>query len=234
MSTRAIILAAGRGSRLHPMTLGMPKCLIEIRGQSLIARQIDALHSIGVDDVVVVVGHMKEQVMRALGPAVRYREYEGFLRTNNLHTLWSARDELDSDCFCLFADVLFDRQMLAETETHGQPFCMLVDTSGVREGTMRVTVSGDRITGIGSHIPPGEADGNFIGIARFSRAGARALVEEMSRWVSGHFDQYYTVAIDAMARRGAKVGFLDVAPRTWRELDTVSDLEEARELFARI
>lgn len=218
---------------MHPLTLGMPKCLIEIGGQSLIARQIDALRSIGVDDVVVVVGHMKEQIMRALGPAVRYREYEGFERTNNLHTLWSVRDELDSDYFCLFADVLFDSRLLADAEVHSQPFCLLIDTSGVREGTMRVTVSGDRIAGIGSHIPPGEADGNFIGIARFSREGARALVEEMSRWVSGHFDQYYTVAIDAMARRGVQVGFLDVAPRTWRELDTVSDLEEARELFAR-
>lgn len=230
MSTKAIILAAGRGSRIAS-AFQKPKCLLEIGGSRIIDRQIDALRSAGAHDVVVVVGHRKDDIVGALGPAVRYREYEDFERTNNLHTLWSVRDELDGDCFCLFADVIFDRQVLVEAEARGEPFCMLVDTSVVREGTMRITVDGDRLTGIGSHIRPEHADGNFIGVARFSREGAGLLVDEMSRWVGGHVDQYYTVAVDALARRGERVAFLDVVPRVWHELDTAADLDRARAAF---
>jgi len=233
MSTKAIILAAGRGSRLAPLTLDVPKCLVDVGGRRVIDRQIEALRWAGVEDVVVVVGYRKDDIVGALGDSVRYREYTDFARTNNLHTLWSVRDEMEGDCFCLFADVLFDRQLLAEAEARGDRLCMLVDTSRVREGTMRVTLDGDRLTGIGSHIRPARADGSFIGVARFSREGARSLVEEMSHWIGDHFDQYYTVAIDALARRGERVGFLDVAPGVWHELDTVADLDRARGAFPR-
>jgi choline kinase len=92
---------------------------------------------------------------------------------------------------------------------------------------MRVRVESGHLTGIGSHIPAGEGSGNFIGIARFSPAGSQLLLEQMEEMAATSRNEYYTVAVDRLAKRGVRVGYVDVAGRPWVEIDTVEDLERA-------
>lgn len=237
---KAIILAAGRSSRLYPLTLQTPKCLLEVGGASIIARQIEALRNAGVDDVIVVVGFQKGKIISALGDTVRYRVYDDFAATNNLHTLWHVRDELNDDCIILFADVLFDPQLLCDLIAHPAAFCALVDTSRVLEGTMRVTLAPStarlasaRLTGIGSHIPPHEGHGNFIGIAKITRDGGKLLKKEMERMVAlpQHINDYYTLAFDALAKQGTNVAYVRAGEYRWKEVDTKEDLLRARTIF---
>ena len=94
---KAIILAAGRSTRLYPITLEHPKCLLPIGGKTLIEHQITWLNMCGIDDILVVNGYLNHMIEEKLGSRVRYRFYENFAETNNLYTLHSINDELDDD-----------------------------------------------------------------------------------------------------------------------------------------
>ena len=105
---KAVILAAGKSSRMYPVTLTKPKCLLELEpGKTIIKHQINMLQRCGVKDVIVITGYLKEQIKESLKDTVRYREFNDFSKYNNLHTLYSIKDELDDDFVCLYSDVVF-------------------------------------------------------------------------------------------------------------------------------
>ncbi len=229
---KAIILAAGMGTRLKPLTLDYPKCLLKVGGKPLIARQIETLCHSGVEEICVVVGHLQERIREFLGDSVRFLEYPDFSKTNNLHTLWHVREELSEGFLCLFSDVLFTGETIGRLLQSSEDLCLAVDGARVLEGTMRVKLKEGRLAGVGSHIPVVEGSGTFIGIAKFSAQGAKALLKEMESMVSGHQQDYYTLALDNILRRGGHVGFVDISDQPWREIDTLEDLKAAEENFS--
>lgn len=114
---RALILAAGRGSRLQPLTADIPKCLVEIGGESLLERALRALASQCVTEAVIVIGYKGEVVRERIGSdfagiAIHYVEAPDYATTNNIRSLWDARDFLDQDILLLEADVAFDSAII--------------------------------------------------------------------------------------------------------------------------
>ena len=79
---KAIILAAGRGSRLYPITLNKPKGLLEVGDETILDRLVRQFKSSGIKDILIVVGYQKEHLMNHFGKSVRYRYYEDFSKTN--------------------------------------------------------------------------------------------------------------------------------------------------------
>ncbi|MCZ6890345.1 MAG: aminotransferase class I/II-fold pyridoxal phosphate-dependent enzyme [Gammaproteobacteria bacterium] len=115
---RAVILAAGRGSRLQPLTVNIPKCLVKIGGESLLVRALRTLASQGVTQAVIVIGYKGEAVRdrigsRFAGIEICYVEAPDYATTNNIRSLWDARDYLDQDVLLLEADVAFDPGVIA-------------------------------------------------------------------------------------------------------------------------
>ena len=229
---KAIILAAGRSSRLYPITIERPKCLLEIGGKRIIDRQIEAVNEIGIKEIVVVVGYKKDIIIKEVGDAIVYREYKGYEQTNNLHTLWSIRDLLNDDYICLFSDVVFEPGIIKMAKESTEDFCMIIDTKEILEGTMRVEIEKEKLKVIGSHVPLSAASGNFIGIAKFSKIGSRMLLDQMGEMISGHQNDYYTIAVDALVQKGTRIGYIDVKNSAWTEVDTQEDLEIARRIFS--
>ena len=110
---KAIILAAGTSSRLNPLTKDTPKCLLSIaEGVTMIELQIKMLKDLGINDIVVVTGFMSEKIVTKLGPTIRYRHYDNYSKTNNLHTVNAVIDELNQDTIILFADVILSKKLL--------------------------------------------------------------------------------------------------------------------------
>lgn len=223
----ALILAAGMGTRLQPITLDHPKCLVEVAGKTLIARQIETLRAAGVDDIRLVVGYQEEKIRERLGPGIQYRFYPDFAKTNNLHTLWQARDWLGGGFLCLFSDVIFSAETIRRLLDSPDDLVLAVDASQVMAGTMRVKIADGRIAGVGSHIPVAEGSGTFIGLAKFSAAGAATLLATMAEMIDGHQKDYYTMALDRQARDGGHVSYVDIADQAWIEIDTLDDLNRA-------
>ena len=115
---RALILAAGRGNRLQPLTADIPKCLVEIGGESLLERALRALASQDVVEAVIVVGYKGGVIRDRLGSRfagidIRYVEAPDYATTNNIRSLWDARDYLDQDLLLLEADIAFDPTVIA-------------------------------------------------------------------------------------------------------------------------
>lgn len=233
---KAVILAAGRGSRLYPLTANIPKCMVKVGGRPLIDRQIESIESIGIKDILVVVGYQKEVIQKHLGNRVRYREYSDYAKTNNLHTLWNVRDELNSGFICFFADLLFDFAVLEDLAKNTDDICVVIDTSQILDGTMRIKINQGNCVGMGDHpVTKSEASGNFIGIAKFSNKGSELLLEQMAGMVAAHQNDYYTAALNKLIAKGQKIGYLDIKNRTWVEIDTLEDLKRAeKELLPKL
>ena len=108
---------------------------------------------------------------------------------------------------------------------------MAIDTSQVLDGTMRVAVNQKNIKNI-TTTTVDEADGNFIGISKLNRKGCVSLLEEMSKIIDGNFGDYYTIAIDNLARKGTRVSFIDVKDHVWREIDTEEEYDELVSIYS--
>jgi len=227
---KAIILAAGRGTRLYPITLNKPKGLLEIGDETILDRLIHQFKESGVSDILIVVGYQKESLINHFGDSVRYSYYEDFSKTNNLHTLWSVRDELNDDVIITFADLVVHQSIIDKLVKSNNDITMAIDTSQVLDGTMRVAINNTNIKNI-TTTTVDEADGNFIGISKISQPGCALLLDEMSKIVDGHYEDYYTIAIDQLARRGVTVGYCDVKKYIWREIDTKEEYDEICSIY---
>lgn|SRR3989338_5502047 len=234
---KAIILAAGKSSRMYPLTLDKPKCLLELEpGKTIIDHQINMLNKCGVKDIVVVVGYLKEKIKKILGNKARYRDFEDFSKYNNLHTINSIKDELDGDMVILYSDVIFGEKLLKKCLASKEDFCLLVHNKGILKDTARLTIKNNSIMDFGNHIPVEEADGNFVGIAKFSKTGAKILAEEISRMARDkkHDNDYYLAAINEIAKT-RKIGCAYAEGKPWIEIDFLKDYETAKKsIYPRI
>ena len=106
-SRQAIILAAGQGCRLWPYTKDLPKCLLKVGGQTILERQVAALHTQNVDHITVVTGYLGHQVRDVLGTQVAYVDNPHFALTSSMYSLWLARAAATDGCIILNSDVLF-------------------------------------------------------------------------------------------------------------------------------
>jgi len=229
---KAIILAAGRSTRLYPITLDKPKCLLDLNGKILLDRQIETLKELGVEDIVVVTGYLNEMLEKACEGKARCLHFSDFAKTNNLHTLNHIREELNDDVLVLFADVVFDKEILKDCIDSNENFNLVLEQDLVPE-TMRAKTINGKVIGIGKHVSEEEAEGNFIGLAKFSKKGAELLKEELDNLANDeNSDAYYVLALNELAKKGHSISFTPVNGRNWTEIDTVEDYEQAKIKFS--
>jgi choline kinase len=228
---KAIVLAAGTGTRIATLSGGRPKCLLPLHGRTILEWQLAALAACGVDDVTIVVGHQADAIRAVAGTRARYELYPHYARTNNLHTLQHCGASLCADVVVLFADVLIERAALACCVDSADDFALLVDPAQRLIDTMRVQLRDGGVADIGSHIPVEEADGNFVGIAKFSARAAGLLRTELDDMVreNGWERAYYTAALPRLAARGTSIGAVSVGAARWREIDNEGDYARARD-----
>lgn len=227
---KAIILAAGKGSRLYPITLSKPKGLLEVGGETILDRLIRQFKTVGINDILLVVGYQKDKYMDHFGKSVRYSVYDNFHNTNNLHTLWSVREELNDDVIITFSDLVLHGNIINKLLGSKYEITMTVDTRQVLDGTMRVEVDGDKLLNIKTTSIE-KASGNFIGLSKLSKVGCNVLVNEMSSLINSNYDDYYTLAIDNLARRNEVIGCCDVNKMLWREIDTKDEYDEVNSIW---
>lgn len=227
---RAIILAAGCGSRISSLTSGRPKCLLELHGQPILFHQLDLLDACGVTEVTIVTGFAAEHVRARAKGRASCVHYPDFASTNNLLTLHHCRHLLKGDVLLLFSDVLVSRDSLRAGVEHPADFALLIDTSPCLEGTMRVRVGGGLITDIGPHIPVAEGHGNFIGVAKYSAQGSKLLAAELARLATtGEYaGAYYTAALASLAASGTRIEGVSLGGSPWIEIDTAEDYRAAQ------
>jgi choline kinase len=236
---KAIILSAGKGSRLLPLTAERPKCLIDLNGRSLLEWQLDALRGAGIADVVVVTGFAEATVaeVTARRPGVRTLFNPFYHVADNLGSVWMARSELDRDTLLLNGDTLISPRLLERVlEADTGPVAVTVDEKDSYDSDdMKVLRDGDRLLRIGKALEPGQYNSESIGLLAFRGDGPSlfaAQVDKMMRGPDGT-RRWYLRAIDALAQSGADVRTVSIRGEEWQEVDFPEDVEAAKALTAR-
>jgi choline kinase len=238
---KAVILSAGQGSRLLPLTAERPKCLLPLGPKSLIEWQVDVLSRCGVDEIVVVVGFraaLVESLLTGLvrpGLAIRTVFNPFYNVADNLGSCWLARHEMDGDFLLVNGDTLFE-QAVGETLLRSEPapITVTIDRKTHYDADdMKVHLDGTRLLDIGKTLPAAQTDAESIGLLLFRDDGPRLFVEAADRAMhtTEGLKSFYLKVIDQLAK-SHRVGTASIERMAWGEVDYPGDLQRAERLVA--
>ncbi|RVQ69022.1 phosphocholine cytidylyltransferase family protein [Croceicoccus ponticola] len=243
MIEHAILLSAGQGSRLLPLTAERPKCLIDFSGRSLIAWQIEMLARGGVKRIDVVTGFMTDMVEEHLSaihdPRVEVRcHFNPFFKVaDNLGSCWIVREEMRGDFLILNGDTLISEDIVNRVQAGSDwPIAVTVDVKAAYDSDdMKVSREGDgRLVRIGKTLTADVSNAESIGFLAFRGEGVdlfREAVRQTMRTPDG-VNHWYLKVIDMIADTG-KVGTVFIEGMDWAEVDFLNDIEIATELTDR-
>lgn len=234
---KAVILAAGQGTRIRSVHGERPKCLIEVDESTILDHQLEALSMAGIDEVAIVVGYEKEQIINhvkqgtgSYGQTIQFIENPAFAITNNIYSLWLAEEWIHGESFvCLNADVIFDPEVLSSAVRSNAPISMIVDPLW-RDETMKVIIAGNRVLRMSKKISREDFSGTYIGITVFHHSIHEKFLARMDRLISGgRVNEFFNVAVQELADEGVHVGFTSTDGLPWAEIDDPLDLSFAQQ-----
>jgi choline kinase len=229
---RAIILAAGKGSRLEPVSGETVKCLVDLGGITLIERQLGYLRASGTTEIAIVVGFQAERIRGVCGPEIDYIENPIFAETNSMYSLWLARRFFADGFLVLNSDVLFHPQLLVDLLTAKYDDAILISyrhQAKYGDEEMKVKVRGGQLLDISKSMDPGECDGENVGMVKFGAAGATVLGKALETLVSkGEVRSWAPRAFLEFTKTRA-LHVVDTRGYPWTEIDFPEDLQRACE-----
>jgi HAD superfamily hydrolase (TIGR01450 family) len=241
-----VILAAGVGSRLKPLSLERHKCCVTVGDDPIVVHQLRAFAASTVDHVHVVTGYLADQVEATCKGfadgredlTVSTRECEVFANTNNMYSLYEIRDVVAGEPFVLAnADVVFESSALDRLVESDADSAIAVDESTFDAEAMKVTVDDGRVDHISKDVPESRAAATSIDCYRFSAEVSAGLFDDVVRRieVEAQYDCWTEVAIDAVLDAGRhEVAPVDVDGANWVEVDDYDDLLAADWTFSGI
>ncbi len=236
-----VVLAAGPGRRLHPLTAALPKTLLPlVDGRTILDLVLSNLRSVGVEDVVVVTGFAAERVHER-APALERRHgvrLEIVVNAkaeewNNAYSLWLARDALADGAILVNGDTVHPASVeQALLAARGPHLLLAVDEAKpLGEEEMKVVLSIDgTVRHIAKAIDPGRADGEYVGVAFVEAEAAGELADALEATWRRDPSLYYEDGYQELVDRGGKVHAVPIGAVDWVEVDDHADLARAREL----
>jgi choline kinase len=239
---RVLILAAGQGKRLLPLTADVPKALLDIGGKSLIERQIEAFHENGLKDFVVITGYgaarmeaALEVIAKRLGVVVTTVFNPFYAVADNLASCWLARDAMTGDFIQVNGDNVFRSDLVARLlAAPPVPVAVAINRKDNFDADdMKVMLDGERLTEVGKTLPVDTVDAEAIGFYVFRGTGVeayRAELELAMRNPEG-LKRWFPSAIGSLAKK-IDVGTIAITGLRWSEVDFPVDLQQARTLVS--
>jgi len=233
-----------------PATADAPKCLAEVGGRPILDWILDALAENGIGRICFIGGYRIDRV-RAAYPRLHYYRNAGWRSNNILASLMSAEAEMDEPFLCCYSDILFTPQVIRNLLASRAAISLVVDTDWAAryrrrsdhppDDAEKVTARSGRITRIHRDIQPARAHGEFAGIAKFSRAGARLLLAHYHRCRRLHagrpfreassFEKAYLIHLfQEMIEKRARLVHVDTRGG-YMEIDTQQDFDLARRFW---
>ncbi|MEI7457522.1 MAG: HAD-IIA family hydrolase [Nitrosomonadales bacterium] len=234
----AIILAAGLGTRLRPITDKKPKCMVKVAGRAILQRQIDAYLAAKVDKIIVVAGYRSEVVERmcsAYGNHVQIVRNNEYSKTNNMYSLYLALKQLGNEPFLLSnGDVVYDPGII--NDIIGQEGAYIAaDHNSYSEESMKIVVQGGCVKDISKQIDQGRAYGCSIDLYKFDLTAAtefKLVIEEIIETRNSR-NEWTEVALQtAIQNNRILMRPFDISKRNWVEIDNFADLSVADRLFS--
>ena len=247
-NVKAIIIAAGMSSRLAELTDDKPKCMLEIKGKTILQRQIETFNQCGITEIIVIRGYKKE-VINYTG--VKYIYNQNYRRNNILESLMYAENDMDGEFIATYSDILFKTSVVRALLESKADISIVTDIAWKShykkrfqhpiEEAEKVIVSNNRAVEIGKATNPNEAYGEFIGLVKFTNPGAEILKTNYKRVVAelgktqfhtapSVEQAYLTDMFQELIDKSYTISNVDIKGH-WMELDTVEDINTARKVW---
>lgn len=244
---KAIILAAGQGTRLKKYTENLPKGMLEFQSKTVIQRQIELYRNCGIEKVVIVRGFAGEKIQYE---GVKYYTNEDFANTNMVESLLAAKDEFDDEVIVSYSDIIFEEEMLRGMLTAPGDFSAAVDIDWrdywqARYGrtdfdteSLVIDREGNIVSLGRENPPPDQIDARYVGLLKFSRRGLEIIQKIMAEAYQLDADvpwqqsgkparkAYMTDMLQALIESGEQV-HAEPFHHGWIEFDTNEDYESA-------
>jgi choline kinase len=234
---KAVILAAGRGTRLIKITKDKPKCLIEISGITILERQISILLKNSIEKIYVVIGYKANDIRKRYGNQefVELIENKDFETTDNIYSLSLTEKKISGNEFLLLnGDALFEEKIIKNLVNKGDIDLAPIDTKHYDLEELKIRANNNIITEILPKTAEAEiSDGSTIGVFKFSSKGSKALFDEIKKSIKeGIKNKWFEYALDKICKN-IKMQIIDIHGMKWIEIDEIEDLKKAEELFGR-
>lgn len=232
---KALILAAGFGSRLAPITNDIPKSLVEVNGKSILFKQIENLYENNITDITIISGYkgdILEKRVKEKFPNISIIWSSDYQNTNNMYSAYLARETLYGEDFLMMnADVFYDSSVLTELLAFNCPNAIVTDIGTYNEESMKVIEKNGRLVKISKQITADEALGSSIDVYKFSKEGGIAFFEKCKEYIE----------IKKELKLWSEVALNDILDKVdfkacplmgrWFEIDNHEDLKNAIQLF---
>jgi len=246
VKAKAVIIAAGMGIRLNPLTSDKPKCLLKIRGKTILQHQLDAFHANAITDISVIKGYKKETINY---PGLKYYINDNYMNNNILSSLFYAEKEMDDEFIASYSDIIFDEEVVRRLKENDGDIAIVVDidwkgyyeerTEHPIEEAEKVIFDEDKnVVEIGKIVRKEEdVKGEFIGMVKCTKRGAE-IFKDFFYKAKKEFhgkpfikaktfnNAYLTDFIQYLVNNNVKVKCIPIE-RGWIEIDTLQDFERA-------
>jgi len=237
----AVILAAGVGSRLSPLTNNCPKCLLSVGGSIILERMIRNCLSCGISQFVLVLGHRADEVKAFVdktfrGIRVTYVINERYRDTDTGYSLMMAASAIGTAEFVKFdADLVFDVKILRQLVDSDLPNILCIDQNTALEDKDVKVITDDQmqVLEVGESLDPKLALGKSIGIEKISAKTGPLLFADLAKVMGdrAHLQDSYEDAYQRLVAAGTIFRALDVTGMNWTEIDTADDFAAANAMF---
>jgi choline kinase len=242
----AIILAAGEGKRLRPLTNNTPKCLVNLFGKSLLQQQIETFRSCKIDDISVVTGHLNQMINFE---NITYFQNPNFKTTNMVETLFCAKEKLTNSVIVSYGDIIFEKNVLQKLIDSNDDISVVIDKNWKKYWEMRfdnplndiesLILDDGYISNIGQKVNSfDKIQGQYIGLMKFQNEGMSFLLDFYENAKKKSKDErvnilnsnlpfeksYMTDLLQGLINAGCKIKAVPVN-NGWLELDSYHDYE---------
>lgn len=232
---QALIMAAGKGSRIEGKTDGLPKSYLKINGESLIERQIRLTREVGVTEIIIVTGYQKERFENDFAADDVTFAFNPFFDTANvLSSYWCAMHLLKEDVLYMHADTIYDKSILEETVATKGEIILPVDYKACGDEEMKVRTKDGLVFEINKTMAHADAEGEFIGVAKISHSILPAMNAAAEKILAEkNFGAFVEVALQNLVdSEKAKLTAISTKGAPWNEIDFEEDYVHAVDLFS--
>lgn len=226
---KAIIMAAGVGSRLLEINNGRPKCLIPTGKETLISRMVELLRHRNINDITVITGYMSSLIHQELGDKVNYFDNPFYRVTNSIASLWLARELLTGDVILMNADIFLEEEILDVCLSQTKNAVMLSDSTRIETADFRFSVDGDRILKTGNKLTNDETDCEYVGIVRIDATFIHLFKKRLEYLLrKGDFNNWWEGVLYSFIEEGIDIFHIDIKGVFWTEVDNHNDYQRLK------
>ncbi len=231
---KIMLLSAGKGTRMLPLTQNTPKCLLHVgNGLTVLESQLEIIKRTKIKDIIIVVGYLTEQIeskikhyRNELNITLLYNPFYDL--SNNLISMWFAKHYMDDDFIVINGDDIFTVEVLEKLLAAKNDMTMVIDQKkAYDDDDMKLSIQEEKIMKISKEIPKDQIAGESVGIVQFKNGGNIRIKEKLEQMVrdKNNLNVFYLSAIQELIDEGYPVHYVVVSEEEWAEIDFHPDLK---------